>query len=256
MNILFTICARAGSKGLKNKNLKKLGDYSLLEHTLSVIDLYVKLNKIKGYNNRIDICVNTDSDELNELVKKYKTIIHIPRKANLAGDTVSKITVIKDTMQEAEKILNNKYNFIIDLDLTSPIRTLNDLNSMISTIDNNDDLDVVFSVVKSRRSPYFNMVQESNGGYRLVKDTKFTTRQETPNVFDMNASMYIYRRQFLINSNRIFDGKCGIIEMNDYLVLDIDSEDDYDWMSYIYQRVLQLDYGVREVYNNIENITL
>jgi len=40
MNILFTICGRAGSKGFKNKNLKKMNDVPLAYYTFAVISAY------------------------------------------------------------------------------------------------------------------------------------------------------------------------------------------------------------------------
>ena len=59
MNILFTICGRAGSKGIKNKNIKDFLDKPLAFYSLSVIDLYLKNSSYLS-----DIVLNTDSEEL------------------------------------------------------------------------------------------------------------------------------------------------------------------------------------------------
>ena len=68
MEILFTICGRAGSKGFKNKNLKEFLGKPLALYALSAIDLYLKRHpKIKA-----DIVVNTDSPELKEILVSSK----------------------------------------------------------------------------------------------------------------------------------------------------------------------------------------
>ena len=64
MRILFTVCGRAGSKGIKNKNLRKFCGKYLAHFTVSVIDLY--LNKYPEVD--ADIVVNSDSNELLNLV--------------------------------------------------------------------------------------------------------------------------------------------------------------------------------------------
>lgn len=65
MNLLFTICGRAGSKGIKNKNIKNFLEKPLPLYTLSVIDLYLKKSDFSA-----DIVINTDSDDLIDIFKK------------------------------------------------------------------------------------------------------------------------------------------------------------------------------------------
>ena len=64
MKILFTICGRAGSKGIKNKNLRTLCGKRLAYYSVSVIDLFLKENPAI----EADIVVNSDSYELIKLV--------------------------------------------------------------------------------------------------------------------------------------------------------------------------------------------
>ena len=76
MNILFTLCARAGSKGVKNKNIRNFGKYPLYMYTLSAIDLYIKSNKV----DTIHTCVSTDSPELLDAVSKQNVLDIFPLK--------------------------------------------------------------------------------------------------------------------------------------------------------------------------------
>lgn len=85
----------------------------------------------------------------------------------------------------------------------------------------------------ARRSPYFNMVcLKENGFYDRVILSGVTSRQQTPVCYDMNASIYAYRRSYLFSDNET-NRKALIWEMEDTAVLDIDSEEDLRLMEVI-----------------------
>ena len=96
MNILFTICGRAGSKGIKNKNIKEFLVFRCL-YTVSVIELFIKLNP----NIHCDVVLNTDSQDLINLFKEHVllTIDVIERDAALARDNTPKIAVIQNCLK-------------------------------------------------------------------------------------------------------------------------------------------------------------
>ncbi len=230
MNILFTVCGRAGSKGIKGKNLKKFLGCPLVYYTLAAIQLYKESNS----EDDIEIALNTDSWELVRLVQDSKIpVVYIERKENLAGDMVSKKAVIADTWIEMEKAEGKKYDMIVDCDITSPLRTVEDIKHLIEK-KRSSDFDVVFSVTDSRRNPYFNMVSvNSNGKADVVIKSKFTARQQAPQIFDMNASLYAYSPYYLSNDGHMFDFKCGTILMRDTAVLDLDNACDFEFMEII-----------------------
>lgn len=257
MNILFTICARAGSKGVKNKNVRDFVGQPLVYHTLSVIDLFIQAYK-QVYDN-IDIAINTDSKELLELVGKTRLeYSYITRKKELALDTSSKVDVIKDTLIECEKIKKNNYDYVIDLDLTSPLRRLEDVQQLIAKIRENNKLDIVFSVTEARRNPYFNMVKEENDCFKRVIKSDFVARQQAPKIYDMNASMYVYRSELLKRKDKvgIFDGQVSAIHMLDTGVLDIDNEEDLELMQVIAPYFYNKHKTYLAVKNNIEKLVI
>ena len=231
MNILFTICARAGSKGLKNKNLKSLHGRPLVSYTLAAIKAYIEAHP----EVTVDVALNTDSRELISQVRdqtSFDGIIVVDREPELAGDTSAKVHVIQDTYKKCIQS-GRQYDFVVDLDLTSPLRRLCDIEKAVAQITSNEEYDVVFSVVKSRRSPYFNMVElKRDGFYRKICDSDFTARQQAPVTYELNASIYVYRSSFLEGEidKTLLEYNCGIVEMQDYLVLDIDSEEDFDML--------------------------
>lgn len=231
MKILFTICGRAGSKGVQGKNTKMLCGQPIVHYTLAAYMAY--LDRYQGN----DICVlslNTDSELLRQQVEETKIdFVYIPRKAELAGDFVSKKDVLKDTFLETEKITGIAFDIMVDLDLTSPIRTEEDIFQTIQTLIGDENADIAYTVANSRRSPYFNMVkQDEDGYYRTVLPSDFVARQQAPVCYDMNASIYAYRRDYLL-SDRITDRKALIWVMDDTGVLDIDSEEDWELMQEI-----------------------
>lgn len=235
MNLLVTICARAGSKGVKNKNIKIFNGKPLVYYTLHAYELFCMQNQDNF--NKLDLALNTDSHELVEQVNTVKIpYTHVLRKENLAGDTVGKVDVIRDTIKEMENSNGYKYDYIIDLDLTSPLRKDDDIKGVFNKLLENEEAEVAFSVVPARRLPFFNMVkEEENGFYSLVIESDYVTRQQAPKCYDMNASIYAYKREFLLNekTNKVLDGKAVIYEMTDTGIIDIDSEGDFELMQVI-----------------------
>lgn len=253
MNILFTICGRAGSKGFKNKNLKEMNGVPLVYYTLASIFAFQHDNS----EHRITIAVNTDSQELVECIQKQgiiKNIQFVERKSDLAGDSAPKVEVIKDTYLS----LAAKYTFdvVVDLDITSPYRRAVDIENIIAEYNRDTSYDVVFSVVPARRSPYFNMVEKKeNGYYRKICEANYTARQQAPKSYEMNASIYAYNPRFLNTdiTKTILDYNCGIVEMPDYLVLDIDSEEDFEMMQFLHSYYCNIDSQLNLIYETAKS---
>ena len=229
MNILFTICARSGSKGVAGKNVRIFCGKPLVHYTLEIYEKYLRNNK--NDKNEIELAVNTDSQRLLEQIDRKGTkYIFIERKEELAGDIAAKGDVIRDTLLEVEKIRRKKYDLVVDLDITSPLRSLSDIEGIIKIVMENEACNFAYSVVESRRNPYFNMVcKNEKGFYDRVIPSGYTARQQLPECFDMNASIYVYAREYLMDmctENRF----AMIWKMADSAVLDIDSESDFEIM--------------------------
>lgn len=236
MKILFTICGRAGSKGIKNKNLRKFCGKYLAYFTISAIDLYL----IRHPEIEADIVVNSDSNELLELVANngLRKIIKIVRDKSLAGDAIGKIAVIKDCLEKMESLYQVKYDMIVDLDITSPLRTVEDLEKVIS-LQSEKNADVTITVATARRNPYFNQVKRTNHGVKRVIESNYTARQQAPEIFDMNASIYAYNPSFVLSGKGVLDGYCEMVEMFDTGILDLDHENDFELMEVIAQYMFE-----------------
>lgn len=221
MNVLVTICARGGSKGLPGKNIKSLLGKPLISHT---IDLALR------WPRATHIWISTDSPEIAEVAKKSGVEIPILRPAELAQDSTPKMPVLTHALRAAESHFGKKFDVIVDLDPTSPIRQLADLEKGWETF-LNSTCTVCFSVVRARKNPYFNMVERNTeGGVKLVRPDLGGTarRQAAPQVYDMNASIYLYRREFLdAEPTLLWEGKTEFFEMPIESGFDIDEPRDF-----------------------------
>lgn len=228
-NILFTVCARAGSKGVKGKNTKVFCGMPLAAYTVAAYELFRQ--RFQNAYNELTLAVNTDSELLLQQMDCMQTkYIYIPRTEELAGDVVSKKDVIRDTLVKCEEKADRAYDVVIDLDLTSPLRTAEDIYGTLEALLQDKGADIAYSVTSSRRSPYFNMVAKGEDGYyHTVTQTGFTTRQQCPVCYDMNASIYAYRRAYTL-SERVLPRKEVVWQMKDTGILDIDSEEDFELM--------------------------
>lgn len=229
MNLLITICARGGSKGLPNKNVLLLNDKPLIEYTIDIAKQF-------GFKYNADIDISTDSLLIKNIAHSKGIITNYIRPQYLSTDEIGKIATIKDLLLHNEIFHNKIYNFILDLDVTSPLRNLDDLENAFISIQNNDNAINLFSVSKADKNPYFNMVElKNNGFYGLVKSGDFKTRQHSPQVYQLNASFYFYKRNFFIKKNNVINKNSLIYEIN-HICFDIDNKIDFEFMEYLLKK--------------------
>lgn len=251
MNILFTVCGRAGSKGIKNKNIRNFLGIPLPYYTFAAISQYIR----EFCTDCADIAVNTDSGELISISESnpYVPVNIIERKEELAGDRVPKTAVILDTYLQMTDRTHKEYEMVVDLDLTSPLRTAEDIDSLIKT-QKLKNADVTFSVTDSRRNPYFNMVMECEKGVKKVLASDYVTRQQAPRVYDMNASMYAYNPDFLKTGKGVLDGYCEVIKMFDTGILDLDHENDFELMEVIAKYLFEDNGLLSKTYKYVKEV--
>lgn len=228
MKILAVIAARGGSKGVKNKNIKLLADKPLIAHTISQVKRWGKFDKF---------IVSTDSERIADVAREFGAEVPFLRPSEFAGDTSSKMDALRYALIKAEEHYAEKFDALLDLDATSPVRTPDDITGILEVF-KEKKASCVFSVVKARKNPYFNMVEKlPDGSVKISKkaSAEITRRQETPPVFDMNASMYVYARDFLLDENNKmpYSKDAYIYEMGEFSSVDIDTELDFRFIEFL-----------------------
>ena len=230
MNILITICARGGSKGIPGKNIKVLNGKPLIAYTINTA------NEFKSSYDNVDIALSTDSDSIIDEAAKYGLVTDYKRPSTLAGDSIGKIETIADVLTFYEKKNGKRYDYILDLDVTSPLRNLKDLIDAFKIIEANQEGVNLFSVSPANRSPYFNMVElKENGFYAQVKKPEgiLLTRQSAPAVYDMNASFYFYRRRFFDLGYKGAITDKSLVYVVPHVCFDLDHTIDFEILSYL-----------------------
>lgn len=224
--VLATICARGGSKGVIGKNIRKLFNKPLIQYTLECA------SKTKSIN---EIIVSTDSDEIIEVVKSLGYPVDYKRPERLASDTSAKIEAIKDAVDFVIKTRNFKPDIIVDLDIGVPLRNPEDIDSCVTKLANDHEMQTLVTVYPAERNPYFNMVeQKTNGFYSLVKtpNPPVLRRQDAPDVYSITPAIFAWKLGSL-NIAHLYEGNWGIHVMPIERSIDIDTEFEFKLVQFL-----------------------
>ncbi len=220
MTILCTICARGGSKGVENKNTRMIFGHPLIAHSL-------RQARESGLFSHI--AVSSDNAGILETATRYGADVLVQRPAEMATDTAAKIPAIRHCLLEAEKQAGQKFETLVDLDATSPLRTAQDIIDVLALLDTRSATNVI-TATPAHRSPYFNMVElDKDGVPRLSKQLPdvIVRRQDAPKCYDMNASIYAWHRQALLDMDILFGPGTRLHVMPRERSIDIDSPLDF-----------------------------
>lgn len=230
MDFLITICARGGSKGIPGKNINPVNGKPLIEYSLE------HALQFKEKQHSTDIYLSTDSSSIEESVANFSQDVatSYKRPEHLSTDSAGKIGTIHDLLKYAEEKENKKYDYVLDLDVTSPLRNLEDLQKALKIIEENPEALNLFSVNAAVKNPYFNMVEEhENGFYAQCKKGEFLSRQAAPKVYDLNASFYFYNRRFFTEDHPTAITDRSLIYKMPHICFDLDHPIDFEFLSFL-----------------------
>ncbi len=217
---LCTICARGGSKGVPGKNIRLLNGLPLIAHTI----VQAQATNLFG-----GIAVSSDSDEILATGKKYGADILIKRSDVMASDESAKLPAIVHAVTSTEEQKGTRYEVVVDLDVTSPLRLPEDIIACVRLQEETGCSNVITGA-PAHRSPYFNLVEcDRNGVARLSKPLPqgVTRRQDSPPCYDMNASIYVWNRDRLVHEPKVFYEDTRLYVMPRARSFDIDEELDF-----------------------------
>ena len=224
MTIVATICARGGSTGLPRKNIRPLLGKPLIGWT---IEQALQVSGLAG------VYVSTDDPEIAAVAKSSGAIVLGLRPAELATFQAPKMPVIRHLVEQIDAA-GIPPDIVVDLDPTSPLREVSDIESCIEML--TPDTDLVITAYPSDKSPYFNMVEEQpDGNIRLVKPPvkQVFGRQQAPPVYSMNASVYVWHRRTL--NQDLWEGRVRMHRMPRERSVDIDSLLDFKLVELLMQ---------------------
>lgn len=225
MNII-TICARGGSQGVPGKNIRPLCGKPLIGWT-------IEQALACGLADRV--LVSTDSEDIARVARGFGVEVPFLRPAELATSSAGKLPVILHLVEWVERV-HGPVDRVIDLDPTSPLREVADIQACAALLDEGADL--VITGYESDKNPYFNMVERKPDGFfeRVCRPAaEALGRQSAPKVYAMNASIYAWHRRSLKPS--LWDaGRIRLHAMPRERSIDIDHEVDFDLVELLMNR--------------------
>jgi CMP-N,N'-diacetyllegionaminic acid synthase len=222
MMILGAICCRGGSKGVPGKNIRLLNGKPLVAYTIETACHCTMLD---------DVIVSTDSEEIANIAIEYGAKVPFIRPASLATDEASKWPVFLHAVEKYEELFSKEISYIVDMDVTVPLKTAADIDGAIKMALLYPETDVVITGYVPEKNPYFNMFEITNKGYaEIVKksDEPIVRRQDAPKVLGLSGAAFVIKKSALYNYTHWSQAVCRVYEMPRERALDIDEEIDFE----------------------------
>lgn len=220
--VVAVIPARAGSKGLLNKNVKRLLGKPLISYTIEAALRSKFIDRV---------IVSTDGKKIAKIARKYGAEVPFLRPAYLATDTVHTPPVIEHAVNYLEKNENYKVNIVVTLQPTSPLRKAEHIDLGIKKFlkEGTDSL----VGVKEAYPPWWLFKPK---GDRIIPFIEFKKgvlaynleRQQLPKVYQPNGALYVTKRGCLKKTNSLINPRsCAYLLMDEESSLDIDTPLDF-----------------------------
>ncbi|WP_405605378.1 cytidylyltransferase domain-containing protein [Polaribacter sp. Asnod1-A03] len=215
MKVIAIIPARGGSKGIPRKNLVNYSGKPLMQWT---IEAALESKYIT------DIIVSSDDDEILNEAQKNKNVLALKRPLELAQDTSKTEPVLTHVLESLNGV---KYDYLILLQPTSPLRTFKDIDTALKKISNTEATSLI-SVCKLEHHPYKSFKINEKGFLEGIINNSFPffPRQELPETYRANGAIYIVKVSEFLKEGRLLTQKTIHFEMSKKHSLDIDSKKD------------------------------
>ena len=218
LKFLLVIPARGGSKSIKNKNIIKIKNKTILDYTIRITQNIKDLNKV---------ILSSDSKKILNVGKKYRNVHLHKRPDYLSTDKALTVDTIRHLLREEEKIGNN-YDYVIVMAPTSPLRTKKHLLDCLSIVKNKRP-DSLITISKLEKPLEWLLFKDKNGFLReyLGKGSAFGNRQNKTFFYFPNGAIFIIKTKLTKFNGYYFKNTVGY-EMDFKSSIDIDTRKDLD----------------------------
>jgi len=177
------IPARGGSKGIKNKNMRRIGEKPLIAYTIEAAKSSRRLTRI---------LFSTDSHDMRKFAVSNGVEAPFLRPAELAADTTCMVDVMKHCVTWITQEEKGSVDLLVILYPTSPFRTGNQIDEAIESFIQSD-ADCLVSVSKQKHHPHWSLKVDDKGMllHYFGKDHIFYRRQDMPETYEQNGAIYI-----------------------------------------------------------------
>ncbi len=218
-NILGVTLARGGSKGIKNKNLTKINGRPLLYYTIK------EAKKSKNLTNYI---VSTDSSKIRNAAKKYKVDVPFIRPKKFSKDSSSSASALKHALIQCEKFYNKKFDYVIELMATNPLKSVIDINNVIKILlKNKADSVIAVNQLYDHHPARIKKIISGKLHDFSVKEKLESRRQDLkPEAYVRSGSIYAMSRRFVMEEKRYYSGKSFAYILPAERTINIDDKND------------------------------
>lgn len=218
--IIGVIPARGGSKSIPRKNIKILQGKPLVAYTIK---------EAKKSKYLTHLVVSTEDEEIKNISLKYGAEVPFLRPKELATDDALAIPTVQHTVTTIEKIKNIKYDYIIMLQPTAPLRKAEDIDKALAMLIE-ADADGIISVVDVDNWHPMKMKKFDENSYLIDYQTppvENPPRQILPKVYMVNGAIYATKRDVFMEKNTFKGEKCLGYIMPPERSVNIDTEIDF-----------------------------
>lgn len=226
--ILAVIPARGGSKGMIKKNLRKIDNVPLVTLAAQVASqsLYVD-----------DLVVSTDCEEIGIAAKNGGAKFDFTRPEHLSGDQVADLPVLKHSLETSEKLYKARYDIIVMLQPTSPLRKRHHVDLAIEQLVN-DNLNAVWTVTPtdSKNHPLKQLtIENGHLDYFDPAGKQIIARQQLTQLYQRNGVAYVVTRELLSKNETWLTNNCGALIIEEPMV-SIDTELDLKFAEFLLRK--------------------
>ncbi len=218
-NILGITLARGGSKGIKNKNLVKIKGKPLIYYTI------IQALKTKELTRYI---VSTDSIKIKKIALRYKAKVPFLRPKKFSKDNSSSASALKHALIESEKIFKKKFDYVVELMATNPLKKSSDIRNVIKILlKNKADSVIAVNQLFDYHPARIKKIVKGKLYDFAVKEKLESRRQDLkPNAYIRSGSIYAMSRRFVMNEKRYYSGKSLAYILPMERTINIDNKDD------------------------------
>ena len=214
--ILGILPARAGSKEIKNKNLKIVGGKPLVYWSAKAL----ANSKLVDYK----LCT-TDSKIIFKICKKIGLEVPWMRPKKLSGD----LTDIRDVIIHAVSKVKKKFNILVLVQATSPMVKSKDIDDAIKIFVKNKSNILISATKLDEVSPEIIFLKKNNNIEWLVNNKKnFARRQSFKNYFKRVGLIYIINIKKFIKTKSFFSKITSVYEVSKKKSITIDTYKDLE----------------------------
>jgi CMP-N,N'-diacetyllegionaminic acid synthase len=223
---LALIPARAGSKGVLDKNIRLLGGHPLMAWTIAACK---KANLID------QIIVSTDSTNYAKIAKKYNAEVPFLRPKDLSSDYSNDYEFVMHALDWLA-LRGKEPDYIIHMRPTTPFRNPILINQAIKTFKSRTTATALRSVQEMSESAYKTFEVDSSGLLSCLGDNNSSldsaniARQSFPKTYSANGYVDVLSTEF-IRENSLLHGDfvMPFITPN---VIEVDTEDNFSSLEY------------------------